>query len=41
MMKGSVLIGGEESGGISIQGYIPEAVKVLSAAGVRMREALI
>lgn len=47
MLKGDVLIGGEESGGISIKGHIPEGdgvlmglllLEIVSAAGVPLHE---
>jgi len=47
MLKGDVLIGGEESGGISIKGHIPEGdgvlmglllLEIVSAAGVPLQE---
>jgi phosphomannomutase len=47
MLKGDVLIGGEESGGISIQGHIPEGdgvlmglllLEIMSVAGVPLHE---
>jgi alpha-D-glucose phosphate-specific phosphoglucomutase len=49
MLNGDVLIGGEESGGISIQGHIPEGdgilmglllLEVVSAAGVPLHELI-
>ena len=49
MMKGDVLIGGEESGGISIRGHIPEGdgvlmglllLEIVAHAGVPLKELI-